>query len=416
MRDPGVRVSAALRSPALRAAAVFGVSGAAFALANLLLARALTPEDFGRFVLALALLNLGLHLGPMGAEGIVNRRAVDFGWPLLRRTLTTSAAVAAAALALAVGPYGLPWTEALLIASGVIAGAASRVAAAKRQSSLRLLGALSLHQSANLALLVAAGVAIGAGMQRSWFPVGAVTAAYVATAATAWRALLRERQSEVRPFDAFHWGEALSYFGIGTALMLLLQLERLVTPLALTLEDLATLGVLSSLLIAPLRPLQQGAGFTLLPRMRSASTPDRRRILLGELRIVGALVAVGGGAAWLIAPHALALAVGDKYPASPSLMIALLTGGVLRVAAGLAKSVATAVCANDELARLNRLVWIALLLGFALSGLVAPLGLEAIVWAANAAFLAHAALAGLLSMPHLRAPRVARIEAQAIGD
>src|SRR4029453_13842428 len=86
-------VRPALRSPALRAAIAVTISGAAFAIGNLLLARALPKEEYGRFALVLAISVIGIVTGPLAANVIVNRQPVNPGPRLLVRTLTTSSIV-----------------------------------------------------------------------------------------------------------------------------------------------------------------------------------------------------------------------------------------------------------------------------------------------------------------------------------
>ena len=82
----------ALRSPALAVAAAFAIGGAGFTVANLLLARTLPPIEFGLVSLILGLLNLGLQVAPLGADGAINRARSDqrpgswdaHFWPLWR--------------------------------------------------------------------------------------------------------------------------------------------------------------------------------------------------------------------------------------------------------------------------------------------------------------------------------------------
>lgn len=113
---------------------VLGLSGVAFALANLLLARVLPNEEYGRFGLVLAIARVGILTGPLGANVIVNRQRVDPGWRLIRRTLGTSTLVACI-LAIAAGAL-YPLTPPLLamVAAVTIAGSLKLVAVGHYQS------------------------------------------------------------------------------------------------------------------------------------------------------------------------------------------------------------------------------------------------------------------------------------------
>ena len=77
-------------SPTLRSVIVYGASGLGFAGANLILARLLPTTEYAMFTLVVALASLGYSLAPGGVDGIVNRRHLEAGPKLLRRTLIAS--------------------------------------------------------------------------------------------------------------------------------------------------------------------------------------------------------------------------------------------------------------------------------------------------------------------------------------
>mgnify|MGYP001329804381 CR=1 FL=1 len=70
-------------SPSLRATFFLVIGGAGFAAANVLLARVLSPDEFGRVSLCLAIMQLGLTLGPLGLEVSINRRQLGASKTLL---------------------------------------------------------------------------------------------------------------------------------------------------------------------------------------------------------------------------------------------------------------------------------------------------------------------------------------------
>ncbi len=391
-------------SPVLLAAVLFGLGGVLFALASLLLARALTPAQFGTVTLAIGIVNLGVQLAPLGADGMVNRHAVDFGAPLLRRSLATSSLVSVLLLAATAALYGLPGRVTLPIAFGVLAGGVLRVAASRYQSERRFVRAVSLLNAGNLALLLGALLTLGLGIDSAAFAIAVVAAGHLLCAVLGWAGLLRERSRSEPPFAPFRWGEALSYAGIGAATVVLSQLERLITPLALGLGALGTLAAPAALALAPFRPLQQSAGYTLLPRLRAAVDPAvRRRLIRREALLLATISLPTAALVFWLAPPVLALFVGDKYRADPALLATLLAAGMLRMGLGVAKGIATALCTGAELARLNVLLALALGAGILVTVGIARFGLVALVWGVNATLLADVAIALSMAWPHLRA-------------
>ena len=86
-----------LLSPAIKAASAFALGGAAFALANLLLARSLSTQAYGEFSLVLAITTLGVSLGPLSLDAVVLRHRPGPRGMLFGFSLMTGAAVAAVA-------------------------------------------------------------------------------------------------------------------------------------------------------------------------------------------------------------------------------------------------------------------------------------------------------------------------------
>ena len=142
-------------SPALRAAVALTVSGGAFALGNLALARVLPKEEYGRFSLAFAIIMIGILTGPLGAQVVVNRHRTDPGRRLLARTVSTSGLVGLA-LILAAGalyPLDLALLAAMLCA--IVAGGVNLVAVGHYQSRQQYSLSLWLSASSSLSLLTA---------------------------------------------------------------------------------------------------------------------------------------------------------------------------------------------------------------------------------------------------------------------
>lgn len=396
---------AVIRSKVLRAAVVFGLSGLGFVAANLLLARALRPEEYGLFTLVIGLLNFGLMIAPLGADGVVNRRRLDPGPELLRRVLGTSLVVALGLTALGSLLYALRTELLLLLCLGILAGGSNRLASAHFQSRRRFRLSLALSESANVVLVLAALGAILYGLERGTLPVTIVVLGYVASAAVGLAMMLGDRRACPRPFEAYSWGDGLSYAVMAGGGLLLVQLERLVVPKVLTLEDLAAFGVLAAIVIAPFRMLQMGAGYTLLPRLRAAaSVAGRRRLLRNEALIAGATALGATVAVWYLAPAVVGWLLEGKYTLGPALVAAGVVAGMLRVLNGFLKGAVTALTTTRQLGYMSALGWVSV--GVALAGGVvgSRWGLVGLVLGMSTGWLFRAAASALIVLPHLRTP------------
>jgi O-antigen/teichoic acid export membrane protein len=392
-----------VRSPALWAASAFAISGVGFAVASLLLARVLPKVEFGALMLALALVTLGIQFAPAGADGVVNRRHVDFGRPLFWRALVTSLITALAFLVIARFGYGLAWPYAMLVLAGGVAGGLGRVSAAKFQSLQHFSFALWLLQGANLALLLAAALLTLRGSSLALLPLAAFVFGFVLTAGWGWIALFRRRQTELGAFEAFSWREALAYAGVHFAGVVMTQLDRLIIPKLLSLEELASFGVLAALAIAPFRMLQLGLGYTLLPRIRNAATVvARRHVLLQEALISGLIVTTGSVAIWLLAPVVLHLVLADKYILGPTLIAAALVSGLVRVITGLTRAAVSALCSNRELVYLSGLMWLSVAVALGGAAVGAHWGLVGVIYGVSLGWVAQVIVSVGIVLPYLK--------------
>lgn len=343
--EPGTPIRVivlAIRSSALSAAAVFAVGGAGFAVANLLLARSLPPLEFGVVSLLFGLVNLGAQLGPLGADGAVNRKRVRPTLWLLGRTLVTSLLVALVIGLASWIVYGLAIGLVGLSIVGVVSGGLTLVAAASFQSRQSFLVSLSLTQAANLVLLAAAVSAVAVNSPSMTLPLACFVGGYICSSILGWGALLHSDRVVGERSSRFGWVEPLSYAGVSAAGLVLSTLERLMVPKVLSLEDLATFGVLAAVVIAPFRMLQLGIGYTLLPRLRAAASfAERRRLVRDEAIVMGLVVLGGAIAAYFLAPLAVDLMLAGKYELHRELLLAGLLTSMLRAASGFAKGYAS---------------------------------------------------------------------------
>ena len=377
----------------------FGLGGVGYALGNLLLARALPPAQFGIFTLFVALVQIGASLAPIGLEGQVNRRpgsAVPIGRPLL-----TSSIVGVATAIFASALYRMDVALAVALVVSITAGGASHVASAIFQSRLRFGLSLSLSQGLAGALLAMGAVAVIAGGVEPRYLAALVALYYVISASVGWGILARERPRDGT--DVHSVVEGLSLLGITGAALILMQLERLLTPRLLTLEDLATFGVVATLIGSPFRMLQMGAGYTLLPRLSSASTPEKRQQLVR--REAAAVVSIGGAAAlaaWFAAPWIADWLLAGKYQLSAGLMAATLVSGGVKIADSFATTVVWALGSARQLAMLNWVSWACGGIGVLAAWLGARWGLVGLMYGVTLGWVARGAIAGALAAKLLR--------------
>jgi O-antigen/teichoic acid export membrane protein len=404
MPRPLIRHTRVLRrawnSPALRAAVALTLSGGAFALGNLLLARVLPKEEYGRFSLGLAIVMIGIVTGPLGAQIIVNRHRTDPGRRLLARTLSTSGLVG---LVLTIGagalyPLDLPLPLLAAMLAAIIGGACNLVVVGHYQSRQRYGLALLVSASTNLSLL-ATGIAAAVLRPTIAFAPAALFATFVWTRPVfAWWRLFRDRAALEYPNPPYPWGEALVVVGTIGAGMLLSATERLVIPRALSLPDLATFSVLATLVGSPFQMLNQGVGFTLLPSLRGTQDRTaRRRVLRQELLTVAGACALSGVTVWWLTPIVLRHFLVGRYVLPAHLILAAIAVGSLRPLGAVAIAVVNAVGSARELVALGGIGWTAWLLGFWGAWAGVRWGLTGLVYGVGLGWLLRAAAAGWLA-------------------
>lgn len=385
-------------SPALTAAVVFGMSGVGFVAANLILARALEPAEYAIASLVIALVQIAMPLGPLGLDVLVTRRRLAGHPALLARAAGTSAGTGLAAVVVGAALYRLdPRLLALILVSSV-AGGANLVASAVYQAQRRFAPALALSQSQNAFLAGGAVLTLVAAIPHAWVPCAVYAVGYAIAASVGWWRILRKTAPAPGPIA---FGELFSLAGLTAVTLVLIQIERLVVPRRLSLEDLALFGVLAAIAASPFRVLQQGVGYTMLPRLRAAGTVAERRKLLGkEARLAVAATAAASVGIMLVGPRIVDWWLAGKYVLTGPLLGAAVVSGAAKVACAFATSAATALCTEAELARLRGWAWAALAASFAACWAGAAWGLVGVVYGAGLGWLGLAAAAGALAAPH----------------
>ena len=389
---------------------VYGGAGLAFAGANLLLARELSTEQFALVTLLVALNTLGYHLAPLGVDGIVMRGLVGVGWPLLKRAAAVAAGIGLATSVIASLAYGLSAPLAPVLFCGTAAGGLMLVASAGFQSRQRFAIALALVMSPNVVLLLGALATMAMGSRTVDLSFDLLTLGLVLAAGVGWALVLRERRSNV-PTQAVPWREAFVLAGVSGAVMLFVQLERLVIPHVLTVADLALFGVLGAIAGSLFRLLQMAVGFSLLPRLRAAATVlDRRELVAGELRFAFVTSILGAAAILVLTPPIERWFLDGKYHLSIGLLVAALFSGIAKIAHAFARAVATALATPRELAFVNWAGWLSAAFAIGAAAVGAQWGLTGVVYGIGFGWLAWAVISFAVIMRHLRLPARVAVE------
>jgi O-antigen/teichoic acid export membrane protein len=396
-------------SPTIRSAAVYGVAGAGFAAANLILARVLPPSEYALLTLVLALVNVGYALAPAGIDGIVNRRHLEAGPPLLRRVLFATTATGSVFALVGAAAYQTSASLTAMIFASTAVGGALMVSAAKFQSEQRFGVSLALVQSPNLVLLLAALVTAAAGVRDVRLALLIMTLGWFPPAIWGWRVLFRERHAKPDSSVEFPWQEALSLAGVQATGLVLIQLERLVLPHVLPFSDLATYGVLAAIAGSLFRVLQMSVGYTLFPRLRAAQTVrQRRRLVAKEARLVGTVVLAGSLAIWVVTPAVEHWFLAGKYHLAGSLVLAAVVSGVAKVFNAFSRATASALATPRELSAVNLLGWLSLVIGLVAAVVGARWGLAGVIYGVALGWMARSVSAFFVVARHLRLPAAER--------
>jgi len=393
------------RSPTLRSAAVVGAGGAGFAGANLILARALPESEYALFTLFLALLNLGFALAPVGIDTLVVRRPVEFGPRFLKKVIAVTSGVGLVFGAIGVFGYRLSLSVALMLAVAVAAGGIMAVAASQFQGELRFGVSLSLAQSPNLVLIIAALLVLLLHAGDANLALIVSTSGFMVAAWYGWSILLRERHAKPARTCAIAWGEAVAFAGVNASGLLLVQLDRLIIPHVRPLGDLATFGVLAAIVGSLFRVMQQGVGYSLLPRLRAASgVVEQRRLLAHEAKLVGAIILVGSGCIWAVTPLVERYVLAGKYHLTPALIVAAIVSGIAKIVNAFSKSSVSALANQRELSLVNYLGWVAAIVAVVAGLVLGGRGLVWVIYSVALGWLLRAVASIYVTMRHLRLP------------
>jgi len=367
----------------LFAALGFGLSGAAFTLGMLLLARVLPVEAYGRFTLAVALFNIFGLLTPMGVDQLFLRGPMRAGRGLLAFLILSGlvvGGVVGAVTGLLGGLHrGEAWLTALAIAGGGLVAATSTGLRAWEMPGASMLLAIS----ASFILLLAGALTVLLGIKHGATPLAIFAAGNIVFGAIGWSLLRCGAKDGDVGHPARRWREAGSMLGLVALGTLSLQIERIVIPILLDLRDLALFGVLASVAIFPFRLLASGVGFTLAPRLIGAEPARRQAIVLAEARPLLAVIIVATAGLAVCGPLLATMVTGGLYAIGPALVFAACVNGVGKVAMAFPRAMLTAAGSPADLVLLNGwgVVGLALTVSGALAG--AAYGITGLLWGAT---------------------------------
>jgi PST family polysaccharide transporter len=382
-------LSRLFKSDALKSAIAFAGGGVGFAAGNILLAKVLSPASFGVVTLALALNQFGLTFGPFGLEVVANRHR-----PRVDRRLATLAFSAATLTAIGVALiaslyYNLSAAIVVLMLLMVIGSATNRVCVALFQGENHFRWAMSLSQVHNYVLLIAAVLAAVLIIHNNVFVVSIVAAAYVMSSGLGWWWAHRAVNTGREPIHAaLALREGAAALGIGVAVQLLSQFERLAIPKIGSLPMLGTYAVLAAVVGSPFRMLQAGTTFSLLPRLRTAKNAAAARHVL--LRESGAALVVSAASIIVVlvaAPWVFRNLLAGKYVIGWDLIWVSIAVGMLKVWEGFSTTAVAACGSARALFAISILAWICLVVAGAAMVYGSRYGLVGILCGVGAAWV-----------------------------
>ncbi len=408
MIDAGTQIRRIKRlrnSPTLRSIMVYGASGAGFAGANLILAYELPRQEYALFTLVLALVNLAAPASPLGLDALVLRRRLTIGQQVLKRLLLAASLVTGGFILVGHFIYHLgPWLL-LIVAVSSMGGAVMAVAGARLQSEQRFALALSLTQSPNVVLMVAALAAYAAGWKTAWPALVISAIGYATAAVVGWGIVRRDPAYGSDTTAQFAWGEALALAGLDASGLLLLQLDRLVIPWLLPLNALALFGVLSAIAGSVFRVLQMGVGYALIPRLRAATgIAQRRRLVRYDVLLVTVLMILGSLAVAVAVPLVKHFLLHGKYDLKPPLVLAVVVSGIAKVLNAFGKALVAGLALPDEVNTVNLLGWLSVGVAIAAAVLGSHWGLAGVIYGVGLGWLMRALAAFRICARHLRLP------------
>jgi O-antigen/teichoic acid export membrane protein len=392
------------RSPSIRAAVAFGFGGATFTIGNLILARVLSSAEFGLLSLFIGVISVAGPSAPMGMNHVLARRGLPLGAGLRRTALVTCLLIGLATALVCATLYHLsmPLLVSVLIATVAMGLAQSVTAHFQSQRQFGL--SIPFTQVSNWVLAPIGVLAWVCSITTATLPAIIIALATAIAAAVGWFMVARgTTDGKPQPAPPGLWGEAISLMSINVAGSLLLQLERLVIPMTIGIENLALFGVAASLVGSPFRMLQTAINFTVVPRLRVASaSSERRQLLRREFLLIAVVMGPASVVLWLLAPPLAHWFLGGRYDLSNAVIGAMIISGFLKVLSAFGTAVVSALAPDRGLWLLSTASWTCIALSVCLAFAFRPWGLTGAIYAVSAGWLVNTIIAFWISLPHLR--------------
>jgi O-antigen/teichoic acid export membrane protein len=404
------------KSASLRAAAVLGLGGLAFTLANLIFARTLPSGEYGLISLVVGIVSVAGLAAPLGLDLVIGRRGLRLDSRLRRAILGISTAVGLVTAAVSALFYRLDGTLLICIFVTTIACGLMQASAAHFQGQQRFGPAVWIVQLSNWTLLFAALLAALVEFETAVESCAVLALASAVGAAAAWVLAARRDgpegsvqtyapRAEPVPARAL-LGEAFSLVTIHTSNAAFLQLERLLLAPIAGVQALALFGVVAALVASPFRMLQMAVLFTLIPGLRQAGdVEERRRLLRREMLLVAGVIGAGSVGIWNLAPPLSHWFLSGRYDLSAPLMCAALVSGILKLCSAFATGTVIALAEDKGLRTLSAVSWATLGLSVVAAFAAAPWGLVGVLYGISAGWLIRSLIAAWMALPHLRRPR-----------
>jgi O-antigen/teichoic acid export membrane protein len=391
------------RFSGVRASAIYGLSGGAFAAGNLLLARGMEVAEFGRFALAIALFNIFAVVAPIGLDQVMLRHRIALRPGLLALLVAVAAGFGAGVGLALVLLAGFGTMAAAMVALAILGGGLIFVIGARLRAELREMEALVAATAASWLLLAIGALGLLVPMPDALLPLALFAAGNLVVAGLGFAALARPGRALAGEPVRIFWREAISLLSIVAIGAITIQLERLLIPVALTLADLALFSVLASVALFPFRMASAGAGFGLIPKLRV--TPDRTarlKLVRDELLSVGALLAAATLGVVVAAPHVAHVLTAGRYEIGLGLVLAACFNGGAKVLQALPRAILIGVGSERDMALLSRWGWLGLVAGVACAFVFAPWGLAGVICGIGLGSLAGSVPAAWLAARRLK--------------
>ncbi len=404
-------VKRAFLSPTLRSAAALAAGGVGFGVANLLLARVLTADEFGVVSLLLSFIQVGAAVGAPGLPVLINRYHLGPSRRLLQISAVASLVATLATFGILSAFYGIVVPLAVMTGLAIGLAAMGRVSAAFFQAREQFGVSLLLIQIHNWILLLSIPVLVMTHRPFATTVVWVVLAGYAMTAWAGWQFASRHRASVAAQLPPRRWlNEGMSAAGFSIATNVMLQLDRLLIGGTLSIQDLATYSVIAAVAGSAFRMLQMGAGYSLLPRLRRCT--DRHaalRMLGGELALLAGIGVIAAIAVLIVMPWLLEHFLSRKYAVSEEMILAVIAIGFVRIGESSAAAAVSALGSTRELAQLNALGWLMVIASSACAVWGSRYGLTGMIYGLGAGWMLGAIGAGVLAAKALmRMPRAPR--------